>query len=460
MGTEYQKHARWFAVPTLLVAGCVGPVHAQEYIRNTTTAPDTTEHLDGPIVVAFPEPEPQRTGLLPGAKEALQRFPSFISDMTLDANFRTYYFLRDNGDVVPSALQKNEAWAAGGSINLESGLIWDTVSMGAEYFGSFPIDAPDSRPGTGLLKPIQDSISVFGQAYVRGAFGEQRQQVVTLGRQRYDLPYLNGNDSRMVPNTFLGYTIDGRWSRGRFVAGYVDKIKLRPSDEFIPMSRAAGAPNSDDGLFLLGMRYEWDKNFLGAVASVVPDVLSTVYSELDTRWSSGDWGFRMGAQFTDQRSIGDHLLTGASFNTQSLGARFSASINNMILTTVLTYNGDNSRIRSPFGGDPSFSSLMLSNFDLANQTTYKFGVSYTGSSFGLPGVSGFLNYARGVNAEDARTGASLPDNDEIDLTLDFRRSEPPLAGMWLRLRYAVINPGSSRERYNIRLTLNWGLPLL
>jgi len=431
---------RWHAVYALLVVSCGFPVQAQEYIRNTTTAPATAEELDGPIAIAFPEPPP--------------------AGMTLDANLRTYNFLRDNGDTVPRALKKNEAWAGGASINLETGLLWDTVSVGAEYFGSFPIDAPDSRPGTGLLKPIQDSISVFGQAYVRGAFGEQGRQVVTLGRQRYHLPYLNGNDGRMVPNTFLGYSIDGRWSHGRFVAGYVDKIKLRASDDFIPMSQAAGVPNSDEGLFLFGMRYERNNKFWGAIASVVPDVLSTIYSELDTRWSSGDWGFRLGAQFTDQRSIGDHLLTGTSFNTQSLGGRFSASINNMILSTVLTHNGDGSRLRTPFGGDPSFNTLMLSNFELANQTTYQFSVSYTGTRFGLPAVSGFLNYARGVNAEDARTGMSLPDDEEIDLTLDFRRNNSSPAGMWLRLRYAVLNPGSSRERYNIRLTFNWGLPLL
>ncbi len=437
---------------TLLVA-CSAPVQAVEYIRSTTTAPDTAEELEGPISTAFPEPEPPPGGQLSTARKALQRFPSFISEMTLDTNLRTYYFLRDNGDTVPGPLQKNEAWAAGGSINLESGLLWDIISVGGEYFGTFPVHAPDSRPGTGLLKPIQNSISVFGQAYVRGVFGEQGQQVVTLGRQRYDLPYLNGNDGRMVPNTFLGYSIDGRWSHGRFVAGYVDKIKFRASDDFIPMSQAAGVPNSDKGLFLLGMRYEWDKTFLGAVASVVPDVLSTIYSELDT----GDWGFRLGTQFTDQRSIGDHLLTGTSFNTQSLGARFSASINSMILTTVLTHNGDGSRLRNPFGGGPSFSTLMLSDFNLANQTTYNFNVSYTGTRFGL---SGFLSYAQGVNAKDARTGTSLPDNEEIDLTLDFRRGKLSAAGMWLRLRYAVLNPGSSRKRYNVRLTFNWGLPML
>ena len=457
MGCLQRSLYRWSTACVMLVALHGVQAQAVEYIANQAPAPDSVEELHGPIVVAFPEKKPPPTGLLSAFSDHLEQFPPFLSDLMLDANFRSYYFLRDNGDVMPPLITRNEAWAGGGSISLQSGLLWDTVAVGGEYFASIPIAASDSRAGTGLLKPIQDTISVLGQAYVRATFGEQ---VVTLGRQRLDLPYLNGNDGRMVPNTFLGYTVDGRWSHGRFFAGYVDKIKLRPSDTFISISERAGVANSDEGMWVFGMRYEWDNNFLGAIASVIPDVLSTIYSEFDTRWSSGDWGFRLGAQLTDQRSIGDHLLTGARFNTQSLGARMSVSVNNAILTTVFTYNTDGARLRSPFGGDPSFSSLMLNDFSLANQKTLKLGLSYTGTQFGFPGISGFVNYGRGVDAEVGGSGTSLPDDEEIDLTLDFRRSQAPLDGLWLRLRYAVLNPGTSRERYNIRVTLNWGFPLL
>jgi len=214
-------------------------------------------------------------------------------------------------------------------------------------------------------------------------------------------------------------------------------------------------------LWELGARYEWgDGNFIGAITSYVPDILFTIYSELDTRWSSGEWGFRLGAQFTNQRSVGDHLLTGSSFDTQSFGVRFSAGINNLILTSVVSYNDDGARIRSPYGGDPSFTSLMLSNFNLANQSTYRIGVSYTGTAFGYPGISGFVNYARGVDAEIGATGVSLPDEQEVDFTVDFHSTTGPFEGAWLRIRYGVLNPGSNRNRYNVRVTFNWGFQLL
>ncbi len=91
------------------------------------------------------------------------------------------------------------------------GWAWNRVALGGELFTSLPLYAPDSRPGTGLLKPIQDPIFVPGQAYFRL---RHERQVVTLYRQRYDLPYINGNDGRMIPNTFEGYSIDGRWPYG------------------------------------------------------------------------------------------------------------------------------------------------------------------------------------------------------------------------------------------------------
>ncbi len=446
----------WIAACVVLAVPSTAAAQATEFIANEGPAPDSVEELHGPIVVAFSDAEERPAAILGSLSGWLAEMPPFWSDMRVDANFRSYYFLRDNGTT--ALIEENKSWAAGGTLNFESGKLWNIISVGGEYFASVPIDASDNTPGSGLLQPIQSTISTFGQAYVRATLGEQ---VVTFGRQRINKPYLNGNDSRMLPISFQGITLDGRWLRGRFFVGYIDKIKVRNSDTFIAMGRRAGVQNSDEGLWELGARYEWGEgNFIGAIGSYIPDILSTIYSELDTRWSSGAWGFRLGAQFTDQRSVGDNLLTGASFDTQSFGIRFSAGIDNFILTTVVTYNGDGARIRSPFGGDPSFTSLMLSNFNLANQSTWRIGFSYTGTAFGYPGISGFVNYARGVDAEIGGTGVSLPDNEEIDITVDFHPTTGPFEGAWLRIRYGVLNPGSNRKRYNVRVTFNWGFQLL
>ncbi len=428
------------------------PTIGAEYIRVQNPVGESAADLHGPIVSAFAEPETPD----PPSDESQRRVRTFIDESRVTVKPRSYYFLRDFDKDVSSTLgtpRKSETWALGGSIAAESGALWGGLSIGGEYFASLPAYAPDGRPGSGLLKPPQETLSVLGQAYLRVQRGRQ---VVKLFRQRYNLPYINDQDSRMVPNAFEGYSIDGHWQYGRFVAGYVDKMKLRWSDEFVSMSNAAGVLDKDKGMTMLGIRLDSNDRFwVGVIGSVVPDVLSTVYSELDTTWHVGEWGFRFGAQFTDQRSVGDHLLTGEGFDTQSAGLRAVASFRNAILTTAFTANGDGARIRSPFGGDPSFSSLMLSNFNLANQKTFKVGLSYNAGRIGLVGLSGFMSYARGHHAEDASTGNSLRDNEEFDLTLDFRPKQTLLRGTWLRLRTAVLNPGSDRRVVDVRLIFNW-----
>jgi hypothetical protein len=456
MGEMRFKLQTWLTAMFLLIASPSVFGQATELIANEGPTPTNAEDLQGPIAEAFPGEKVLPDGLWGKAAGWLKNKDPFWSDMTLSGNFRTYYFLRDNGTT--GLIEENEAWAAGGTLNFETGKLWNTVSFGTEYFLSAPVDASDSTPGTGLLKPIQDTISVLGQAYIRGTFGEQ---IATAGRQRINKPYLNGNESRMLPNTFEAITLDGRWKSGRFFIGYVDKIKVRNSDNFISMGRRAGVMDSDEGLAELGARYEWgDGNYIGLITSVVPDILATTYSELDMRWGRGDWGFRTGAQLTDQRSIGDDFLPGGKYDTQSFGARFSASINNFIMTGVVSANGDGAAIRSPFGGDPGFTSLMLSDFNFANQKTYRLGLSYTATAFGYPGLSGFVNYAHSYDAEIAATGESLPNDEEFDITVDFRSQSGKSKAAWLRARYGVLNPGTDRERYNVRITLNWPFQFL
>ena len=104
---------------------------------------------------------------------------------------------------------------------------------------------------------------------------------------------------------------------------------------------------------------------------------------------------------------------------------------------------------------------MLRDFNLANEKAFKVGLSYDCGRIGIAGLSGFVNYARGFDPEDARTGTSLPDDEEIDLTVDIRPDRSPLRGAWLRLRGAALNPGNDRRRVvQVRLILNWALPLL
>src|SRR6266850_2977635 len=64
-----------------------------------------------------------------------------------------------------------------------------------------------ARYGTSLLQEGQRGYAVLGQLYARVKLFEG--QFLSLYRQIYDTPYMNRNDSRMTPNTFEGYSLQG-----------------------------------------------------------------------------------------------------------------------------------------------------------------------------------------------------------------------------------------------------------
>ena len=124
--------------------------------------------------------------------------------------------------------------------------------IGATFYGSAPLYAPDDKDGTLLLKPGQEGYYVIGEAYAALRYQDY---VLAKGyRQLVDQSYINPQDNRMTPNTFEGVTVGGKFDWVQYLAGYLWKIKPRNSDEFISMAEQAGAGSSDDGVILGGVR--------------------------------------------------------------------------------------------------------------------------------------------------------------------------------------------------------------
>ena len=148
-----------------------------------------------------------------------------------------------------------------------------------------------------------------------------------FGRKEYDTPYINRNDVRMTPNTFEGVTVYGRAGgkdgapEWRYGGGYISKIKERNSDEFVWMSRDAGA-SVDRGVYLGGVNYKHAGYSIGAINYYSHDVINIFYTEAKYAVPMhGGTKLDLAAQFTDQRSTGDNLLTGARFLDVPVGCQ-------------------------------------------------------------------------------------------------------------------------------------------
>lgn len=427
---------------------------ATEYIQSENTAPASAEESRTSIDAALERKTKERRKLLmDDVKTRLKEKPSWLRDATLDFNLRSYDFKRVNRDE-----SINEALALGGELAVTSGKIADTAKIGLSYYLCYGLHAPDGEGGAGLLGPNQEDLSVLGQAYLQ--LGDPNRVAARLYRQTLNLPYINKDDSRMIPRTHEAYLVAREGTGRDFVVGHITQIKLWDSEKFTPMSVAAGAPGSSKGVTLSGFKFDLNNDaVIGGFNMYGWGTFSTTYVE--SNWSGPvmrKFSFKAGAQFTDQRSVGDELV--GDFSTHAFGLNMAGSRHGVIAKLAHTQTDKGGAILSPWGGRPSYNSMMLENFSRAGEKATSLGISWSGETQGRADWSGYTNIVKGWDAVDADTGASLSDVTEYDLTLDYKPRSGIARGLWLRLRGAYADFDDGTGRWNVRLVLNYSWNLL
>jgi outer membrane porin, OprD family len=419
-------------IACVLFVHCSSRASPPEYLATSRLPADSASEEVSPIEEPF----------LPvsGWRLAKQSTEPFLRDSIFSLEPRFYYRYLDNSKGV------QEAFTGGGALMLTSGWWRDTFQLGIGGYTTQPLATGRDPGGTGLLRPDGDGLSVLGQVWGKLHVGVA---TTTLFRQEMELPFINGDDTRMIPNMFEAYRLDIKPSDiFHFGFAYVTREKTKTSGEFRPMSEVAGVPGVDRGTsvvgFLLGAK---DATYIGAVNELTWDLLNIAYIEASKTWQfSHDFQLRGELQFVDQQSVGDELLGG--FATQLYGASLITSYRSAVLTLAFTSTADGSKILRPFGGPPAFNSLMISDFDAAGEDGWRVGLSYDFARIGLTGVKAFANYAHG----------ELPANqheDEIDATADYRVDRGLLKNFWLRLRYAHNSPSNQPATDDFRVILNY-----
>ncbi len=417
----------------MLFAHSLGRANPPEYIAATREPADSASEEVSPIEEPFLP--------LHGWRLAPDSTEPFLRDSIFSLEPRFYYRYVDNGQGV------HEAFAGGGAMNLASGWWCEMLQLGIGGYITQPLATGPDPGGTGLLRPDGDGIVVLGQAWAK-----LRVEAVTatLFRQEMELPFINGDDTRMIPNTFEAYRLDVKPSDVfRFGFAYVTREKSKASEEFRPMSEVARVPGVDRGTsvagFLLGAT---DTTYVGAVNELTWDLLNIAYVEAGKTWQlQNDFQLRGELQFIDQRSVGDELL--GNFNVQLYGMSLTSSYRSAVLSmsfTSATANG--LKILRQFGGVPAFNSLMISDFAGASENSFRVGVSYDFERIGLAGLTAFANYAHGELHGNEH-------ENEIDITADYRIDHGPLKNFWLRLRYAHNSLSNQPATEDFRVILNY-----
>jgi hypothetical protein len=243
----------------------------------------------------------------------------------------------------------------------------------------------------------------------------------------------------------------------------VEKIKLRNSDDFQSMSTAAGAPvGVDRGVYVAGANFKTGGLSIGAIDYYSSDIINIFYSE--TKYSLpiiDRLSLRFGAQYTDQRSAGDDLLTGKPFSTDQYGLKVELALGPALLTTArtitatgtLTDGKSGTDIRSPWGGYPGYTAVQIENFYRAGEDATLLRAAYN-----FPRVTGLSIYGlwvKGSTPHEANQYAQT----EYDFNLQWVASRRMLKGLTLLARYGhVAQAGPSDQHENeLRLVLYYQL---
>jgi hypothetical protein len=289
--------------------------------------------------------------------------------------------------------------------------------------------------------------------------GLGRDNVFRVGRQSFDLPWLARQDVRMAPNTFEAVAV-GRPAKVGFayVAAYVDGIKRKNDDDFIPMSAAAGAVGSHKGLGLVGAQFTFPDSSVISVANQTSfDVMNTFFVKGEKLFRSGpDTSIRLSVQYTDQRSTGSELV--GDFATNLLAARGEVFWKHASLRLAASTAVNDRGLQNPFGGAANYLSVMVDSFDRAGEDAILIGASYDFAGVGVNGLSAFANIVRG-RTPDTGPNAS-PDETEYDLTVDYRFGKnSPAKGLTVRARAAWVDQKESdnggADFFDFRVILNY-----
>jgi outer membrane porin, OprD family len=290
------------------------------------------------------------------------------------------------------------------------------------------------------LAPVQNSIGVLGHGRVQ--VGDQE---VRGGRQLVDMPLINPQDNRMVPNAFEAAALVSLPDRDRnydYSVGYLWNMKQRDWNTFISLSDVvAGSDVVNHGAVFGMIRYRPVAGLsLAAMDYNVQDFVNTGFAQIeyDFKQPKGVPNWIIGANVINQRSVGANLLTGTSFETYQASAKAQMLYAEWTFFAAGSMTGQGSSLYTPFGANPNYTAMQQLLFTNANEKAIGGRIAYAFDTMGLSGLSAGTWYTHGWGAINTSTNAGIPDRNELDLWIQHRPTEGPLKGFRLKMQYANV----------------------
>lgn len=398
----------------------------------------------------------------------------FINDSKVSLEARNFYFNRDfrqgNSDTPTPSQSKQDEWAQGFILRMNSGFTEGTVGFGADAIGmfGFKLNSGGGTAGSGLLVPdrsggSQDNYSDLAVA----AKVKVSNSTLRVGQMQFKNAAIASSDGRLLPQVFeAGHLVSQEIDGLMLEAAHVREVNHRNSGDYEDIAITTGGRR---GITTTGGTTTDAFDFIGGTYKLSKDLTAGYYySNLDELYKQHSFSAVHVLPLGDKQS----LKTDVRF-ARSTDDGNRSNVDNKAFGAMVTYSLDGHAFGLGYqkmSGDTGFAYIngtdpFLVNYvqigDFANkdEKSYQARYDFNFASIGIPGLTFMTRYLTGDNV-DRGPGVSEGREWERNTELMYVFQEGALKNLGVRWRNATVRSNFANDIDENRLIVSYTLPLL
>ena len=391
---------------------------------------------------------------------------AFFEDSTATFETRNMYFNRDFRDGTSAQQSKRDEWAQGFILNFESGYTDGTVGFGLDALGMLGIklDSSPDRTDTGLL-PTHDDGKAADEYSKLGLTGKVKisQTELKIGTLIPELPTLQPNDGRILPQTFEGGLLTSKEIKGlTFTGGRLDKAKDRNDTNWEDLALnnkngRFGGTFSADNLALAGLDYQFTDRITGSYHfAQLDDIYRQHFIGMVATqpWGPGTLGADLRLAVSDDAGA----AKAGNIDNTTVNGMFSYALGGHKVSAAWQQLSGDSAFPYVDGADPYLVNFVqINDFAGADERSWQARYDYNFAALGVPGLTFMTRYISGDNVSRAAGGEGK--EWERNTELKYVVQSGQLKNVAVRLRNATFRSNFARDADEVRLLVSYSVAL-
>ncbi|ANY87982.1 MULTISPECIES: OprD family porin [Pseudomonas] len=391
---------------------------------------------------------------------------AFFEDSTATFETRNMYFNRDFRDGTSSQQSKRDEWAQGFMLNFESGYTDGTVGFGLDALGMLGIklDSSPDRTDTGLL-PTHDDGKAADEYSKLGLTGKVKVSKTELkvGTLIPELPTLQPNDGRILPQTFEGGLLTSKELKGlTFTGGRLEKAKDRNDTNWEDLALnnkngRFGGSFSADNFDLAGLDYQFTDRITGSYHfAELDDIYRQHFIGMVATqpWGPGTFGADLRLALSDDAG----QAKAGNIDNTTVNGMLSYALGGHKVSAAYQHLSGDSAFPYVDGADPYLVNFVqINDFAGADEHSWQARYDYNFAALGIPGLTFMTRYISGDNVSRADGG----EGKEWERNTEFKYvvQSGPLKDVAVRLRNATFRSNFARDADEVRLLVSYSVAL-